>query len=206
MAQFHFDPTTYDELMAAEVPAYPRLQAAVRAAARDPGGTAATATAAGRAVRRFLDLGVGTGVTARQVLDEHPDAEVVGIDESEAMLAHARLALPEADLRTARLEDRLPDGPFDLVVSALAVHHLDGAGKADLFRRVAGVLAPGGRFVLGDVVVPEDPADVVTPIDGEYDTPSSTAEQLAWMAEAGFVPRVTWQERDLAVLAGDLLR
>jgi tRNA (cmo5U34)-methyltransferase len=37
---------------------------------------------------------------------------------------------------------------------------------------VAGVLAPGGRFVFGDVVVPEDPADVVTPIDGVYDTPT----------------------------------
>jgi tRNA (cmo5U34)-methyltransferase len=90
------------------------------------------------------------------------------------------------------------------VVSALAMHHLDGAGKADLFRRVAAVLAPGGRFVLGDVVVPEDPADVVTPIDGEYDKPSSTADQLRWLADAGFAARVTWQDRDLAVLAADL--
>jgi hypothetical protein len=35
--------------------------------------------------------------------------------------------------------------------------------KADLFARIAARLRPGGRFVLGDVVVPEDPADVVTP-------------------------------------------
>ena len=42
-----------------------------------------------------------------------------------------------ADLRVSRLEDALPEGNFDLVVSALAVHHLDGAGKADLFARVA---------------------------------------------------------------------
>ena len=55
------------------------------------------------------------------------------------------------------------DGQFDLVFSALAVHHLDTAGMEDLFRRVAGVLSPGGRFVLGDVVVPRDPSDVVTP-------------------------------------------
>jgi hypothetical protein len=38
--------------------------------------------------------------------------------------------------------------------SVLAAHHLGGPGKADLFRRVAAGLAPGGRFVLGDVVVP----------------------------------------------------
>jgi SAM-dependent methyltransferase len=67
-------------------------------------------------------------------------------------------------LRVNRLEDPLPEGTFDLVVAALAVHHLDGAGKADLFARVAARLRPGGRFVLGDVVVREDPADVVTPI------------------------------------------
>jgi tRNA (cmo5U34)-methyltransferase len=68
-----------------------------------------------------------------------------------------------------RLHDPLPEGSFDLVVSALAVHHLDGAGKADLFARVADRLRPGGRFVLGDVVVADDPADAVTPIDGVYD-------------------------------------
>jgi tRNA (cmo5U34)-methyltransferase len=37
----------------------------------------------------------------------------------------------------SRLEDALPVGNIDLVVSALAVHHLDGAGKADLFARIA---------------------------------------------------------------------
>ena len=60
-------------------------------------------------------------------------------------------------------------GNIDLVVSALAVHHLDGAGKADLFARIAARRRSGGRFVLGDVVVPDDPADVVTLIDGVYD-------------------------------------
>jgi tRNA (cmo5U34)-methyltransferase len=191
--QFHFDPETYLELIAAEVPGYERLQAEVAGAT------------AGRVVRWFLDLGAGTGITARGVLAAHPDAQVVGIDESEGMLAVARRALPEAaDLRVARLEDPLPDGPFDLVVSALAVHHLDSFGKADLSARVAGVLAPGGRFVLGDVVVPEDPRDVVTPIDGEYDTPSTAAEQLAWMTAAGFDTHLAWSDKDLAVLVADL--
>ena len=189
MAQFHFDPDTYLELMAEEVPAYGRLQEAVADAVRP--------------ARRVLELGTGTGETAKRVSARVPGAEWVGIDASEAMLAHARRALPEADLRVARLEDPLPPGPFGLVVCALAVHHLDGPGKADLFRRVAGVLEPGGRFVLGDVVVPDDPADVVTPVDGVYDVPSRVDEQLAWLAEAGLDARVAWSERDLAVLVGD---
>ncbi len=63
------------------------------------------------------------------------------------------------------LTDPLPTGPFDLVASALAIHHLEGPDRADLFARIAGVLRPGGRFALGDVVIPVDPADAVTPVD-----------------------------------------
>jgi SAM-dependent methyltransferase len=190
--QFHFHPEAYLELVRSEVPAYDRLQDVV-----------AQATS-GLDARSILDLGVGTGVTAQRVLAEHPSARLVGIDESSAMLDHAHRALPAADLRAARLEDPLPRGPFDLVVSALAVHHLDGRGKADLFRRVASVVVPGGRVVVGDVVVPEDPADAVTPIDGTYDKPSSAAEQLHWLCEAGFRAHIVWAEADLAVLVGDL--
>jgi SAM-dependent methyltransferase len=137
------------------------------------------------------------------VLNALPDAQLVGVDESTDMLAVARTVLPaSADLRVGRLQDPLPAGPFDVVVSALAVHHLDRAAKADLFRRVAAVLAPGGRFVLGDVIEPVDPCDVVTPIDGVFDQPSSVADQLAWLAEAGFDAEAVWVERDLAVLVG----
>lgn len=193
MSQFHFNPETYEVLIAAEVPSYGRLQDEIAAASIR------------RGVERILDLGTGTGVTARRVLGVHPQARLVGIDVSPTMLAAARRVLPaEAELRVARFEDPLPPGPFDLVVSALAVHHLDGAGKADLFRRVATALAPGGRFVLGDLIVPEDRRDAVTPIDGVYDQPSTLPEQLAWLRGAGLVAATSWLERDLAVLVGDL--
>ena len=192
MGQFHFDPDTYLDLMSEEVPAYERLQAEVAGATRGLGAL------------RILELGTGTGETARRVLAFHPGAHLVGIDASENMLARAREALPDADLRVARLEDPLPDGPFDLVFSALTVHHLDGPHKADLFRRVASALRPGGRFVLGDVVVPDDPHDVVTPIDGVYDLPSRADEQLRWLADAGFEARLVWVDRDLAVVAAEL--
>ena len=101
----------------------------------------------------------------------------------------------------ARIEDELPGGPFDLVASALAVHHLSGAGKADLFRRVRDALAPGGLFVLADVVVPADPADAATPLTPGYDHPSPLADQLRWLGEAGLQPRVVWEQGDLAVVA-----
>lgn len=185
MGQFHFHPDRYLELMRSEMPGYERLQDAA-------------AAATGRGAARLLELGTGTGETARRVLPRHPGALLVGIDASADMLA--AVDLPGADLRVARLEDPLPEGPFDLVFSVLAVHHLDGPGKADLFRRVAAVLAPGGRFVLGDVVVPEDPADATTPLSPGFDLPSSCEEQVAWLREAGLEAAEVWAEGDLAVL------
>jgi tRNA (cmo5U34)-methyltransferase len=191
VAQFHWDPDSYLALMAAEVPDYERLEDE-------------TAAATGTRARRILELGTGTGETARRVLARHPEATLVGVDASDAMLARARAELPPArvDLRLGRLEDPLPQGPFDLVVSVLAVHHLDGAGKARLFARVAAALAPAGRFVLGDLVIPDDPADAATPIDGHHDAPSTVAEQRAWMDAAGLAASVVWARRDLAVLVG----
>jgi tRNA (cmo5U34)-methyltransferase len=185
MGQFHFHPDDYLALMRSELPAYERLQ-----------DEAAAATGSG--ATRVLELGTGTGETSRRVLARHPRASLVGIDASADMLAAAPLA--GADLRQQRLEEPLPDGPFDLVFSALAVHHLDGAGKADLFARVAAVLEPGGRFVLADVVEPDDPADAITPLSPDYDLPSRVDEQLAWLRGAGLDAAVVWAERDLAVI------
>lgn len=191
MSRFRFDPNTYMELMDEEVPHYDALQDGVATQAASVEAT------------RILDLGTGTGETLGRVLTHHASAEAIGIDENDDMLAAAsdRLAGFRADLRVADLLDPLPDGPFDLVVSALAIHHLDGPGKAELFRRVAECLRPGGRFVLGDVVVPDG-----TPIDPhseEHDKPSSVADQLEWLTDAGFTAAVVWRHDDLALLVAD---
>ena len=135
------------------------------------------------------------------MLERHPQAQLTGVDSSEHMLAVADL--PGADLRLQDLREALPEGPFDLVFSALAVHHLESPEKADLIARVAAALAPGGRFVLADVVVPDDPADVVTPLDPGFDLPETVPDLLRWMGDAGLRARVSWQARDLAVLVAD---
>jgi tRNA (cmo5U34)-methyltransferase len=176
-----WNPETYLAEMLEEIQGYEQLQEAVAAAARGSS---------------ILELGTGTGETAVRVLARNPGARWTGIDASEPMLDRARARLPDADLRLARLEDPLPEGPFDLVISALAVHHLDAEGKRELFKRVAQVT---DFFVLGDVVVPEHPEDAVIDIDGVYDVPSSVAEQLLWLREAGFDADATSVRADLAV-------
>ena len=124
MSQFHFDPATYLDLMRAEVPAYGRLQEAVAAASE---GVAAVA----RARPRDRD-GRDPGRRARSPRG----AAAVGIDKNEAMLDAARTRLhgSAVELRVAELTDPLPGGPFDLVVSALAIHHLEGPDKAGAVR------------------------------------------------------------------------
>ncbi len=192
-AQFHFHPESYEAEIRADIPAYEELQRALVAAS-------------GTGARRVLELGTGTGATTERLLAQHPEAEVVGVDESPEMLEAARARLPgdRVELRVGRLQDELPDGPFDLVASALAVHHLDAAEKVELFRRLAGVLAPGGRFALADVVVPEDPAEARTPFTPGFDKPSRVSEQLRWLKEAGFRPEVRWEDGDLAVIAAEV--
>ena len=52
--------------------------------------------------------------------------------------------------------------------------------------RIRAAMAPGGRFVLADVVVPLDPADAVTSLTPAYDHPDALADQHR-MAEASRV-------------------
>jgi tRNA (cmo5U34)-methyltransferase len=190
MRDYHFTPESYLAMMREAVPGYDRLEDE-------------TLAATGVGAKSVLELGTGTGETARRVLDRHPDARLIGIDASPGMVNVARDSLPSdrVKLLVGRLEDPLPQGSFDLVVSALAVHHLEGTRKADLFQRIASRLDPAGRFVLADVVEPVNPSYVVTAIDPEVDHPSTLDEQLAWLEAAGLFPEVTWTHRDLVVIA-----
>lgn len=161
-AQFHSDPSGYLDAIRADVPRYDELQdAAVAAVPFAPA--------------RVLELGIGTGETTRRLLAAHPEAEITGLDSSPEMVFRAReLGI---EVRLARMEDPLPDGPWDLVVAVLSVHLLSGEAKRDLFRRVR---EQSGSLVLGDVV----------------EAPES-AEQLAEWAGG----EVVWSEDDLAVVA-----
>ena len=173
-AQFHRNPETYLEEIRAEVPRFDELQRATVDAIPFPPD-------------RVLELGMGTGETTRVLLEAYPDAWVIGLDSSPEMVFHLRQEYD--DVQLARMEDPLPDGPWDLVISVLSVHHLRDDAKRTLFRRVR---EQAGALVIGDVVKAEKQ---VTPIEPGFDFPD-TADQLAEWCDG----EVTWRADDLAVV------
>ena len=88
------------------------------------------------------DLGAGAGNVTRLIKDRWPGARVIGIDESEAMLAKARTAAPDIAWQRADLATWSPPAPADLIYSNAALHWLDGHER--LFPALFGFLAPGG--------------------------------------------------------------
>ena len=60
---------------------------------------------------------------------------------------------------------------------------------------------PVGNVELhADVIVPEDPADAVTPLTADFDLPNRLDDMLSWLDDAGFDAEPTWVRRDLAVV------
>jgi tRNA (cmo5U34)-methyltransferase len=173
-AQFHWNPETYLEQIRAEVPRFDELQEAAVAAIPF-------------APDRVLELGMGTGETTRHLLKAYPDAWVVGLD-SDANMVY-RLREEYDDVQLARMEDPLPDGPWDLVISVLSVHLIADEAKRTLFRRVR---QQSKALVIGDVVKAEPQVTRVDPSVERLDT----AEELAdWCGG-----EVTWRADDLAVV------
>lgn len=172
--QFHTEPGTYLDRIRAALPRYDELQDAAVEAIQTPPG-------------RVLELGIGTGETTRRLLERFPEARVTGLDASTEMVFRAREM--DIEVRLARMEDPLPDGPWDLVIAVLAVHHLDSEQKMDLFRRVR---EHSSALVLGDQVKAETQS--LEPEEGVdfLDPPEELAE---WSGG-----EVVWQGGDLAVI------
>src|SRR5215207_3008411 len=88
-----------------------------------------------------------TGETTRHLLEAHSDAWVIGLDSDPNMVY--RLREEYDDVQLARMEDPLPDGPWDLVIAVLSVHYLPDAAKENLFRRAR---EHSKAIVIGDIV------------------------------------------------------
>ncbi len=99
------------------------------------------------APRRVCDLGCGTGALTRLMAERWPQAEVLGIDASVAMLDQAALDAP-ANVRWLKqdLAAWLPHAAPDLIYSNAALHWLPD--HATLLPRLLAQLAAGGVLAL----------------------------------------------------------
>jgi tRNA (cmo5U34)-methyltransferase len=174
MGRFDWKPDTYSELIRSEVPRYDELQEQAIAAIPFP-------------PERVLELGMGTGETTRRLLEAYPESWVIGLDSSADMVFRARENYD--DVQLARMEDPLPEGPWDLVIGVLSIHHLRAEQKRNLFRQVR---EQARSFVIGDVVK----ADVeIAPVDPGHDFPETASDLAEWCGG-----EVTWEADDLAVV------
>ncbi len=178
---------------------------------------------------RVLDLGAGTGLLSAMVAGRFPEARVTLVDLSEGMLEVARRRF---SAEPGRFEFRVLDyagdedwGEHDIAVSALSIHHLEDAGKKEVFRRAYESLAPGGVFVNADQVLGATPGmearyhrywlrrareagvgelDLAAALERmKQDKSATLASQLRWLAEAGFeAVDCVYRDHQFAVYGG----
>ncbi len=139
-----------------------------------------------------LDLATGGGHTAR-VFAPHV-AQVVACDMTRRMLENARRLALEEDMEDMEFVQgevsALPfrDAYFDLVTVRAATHHFPDIREA--LREINRVLRPGGRLIVNDSVVPEDP---------EVDRFINAAEVLRDPTHVKSYSRSEWEEHLQAV-------
>ncbi len=167
---------------------------------------------------RVLDVGGGYGALSYEVLDYRPEATVVLHDYSAAMIAKAaeRLASFEARVSYRNSDMAYPGwaqdlgGPFDAVVSALAIHNLgDTATIQRVYRDVFMSLRPGGCFFDADLSFASGPAEGDlyrrdpdrNSSWGVYVGSPGLEEHLLWLREAGFCEvACVWKDCEDTVL------
>lgn len=192
-------------------------------------------------VRRVLDLGSGDGMATSALVDRYPVEHAVLVDFSEPMLQEARRNFDGSDLAVDFVWGDLlgsqwrasveTGGPFDLVISRFAIHHLPDGRKKSLYREILDLLRPGGLFIHIEHVRSLSPvyerafyrsvADgiyraesgnrSVEEIEAVYMHPDERAvnilapvdDQLSWLREAGFIDvDCLFKAFELAVFAG----
>lgn len=178
---------------------------------------------------RVLDLGAGTGLLGVVVAGKFPKARITLVDFSAEMLRVARRRFAG---HPGRFEFRvmdyarepLPGGPesYDLVVSALSIHHLTHDDKRETFEKIHASLASGGWFVNADQVEAETPetgpehheahhapeAELSAGTQASALPPMKAVEkatlqaQMTWLREAGFEEVECYYENDRFAVYG----
>ncbi len=165
-----------------------------------------------------LDLGAGTGLFSSLVAQLYPYAEFTLYDLSDKMLEQAKKRFSDIRVNVEYvIKDYsidLIERKFDLIISALSIHHLTDAEKETLFSRVFSSLNSNGLFINADQVRGETPYEeeiykstwlkqiqekgiAQQTLDAAFermkeDKMSTLSDQLSWLKKAGFSEVNCW--------------
>jgi tRNA (cmo5U34)-methyltransferase len=124
-------------------------------------GSAVAAAVTANSAPRVLDIGAGTGILSAMIRARYSGCELVMVDIANQMLDIARDKFRGMERVSYLVGDyseiNLGSG-YDLVVSALSIHHLDDRDKKQLFTRIFSLLSEGGVFVNADQCLGATPA------------------------------------------------
>jgi len=104
---------------------------------------------------RVLDLGAGTGLLSQFLHERFSKAQFTLIDFTAEMLAQAKRRFSAGGnfrYQVANYADEPWQGPYELIVSSLSIHHLDDPKKKRLYEKVRDNLVPGGAFLNAEFV------------------------------------------------------
>ena len=178
---------------------------------------------------RILDLGAGTGLLSALVAERLPHAHLVLTDLAEEMLARARDRfagrMAPVEFRVMNHLDLAEEGAYDVVMSALSIHHLEDDGKPAVYAAMARAAKPGGVVINADQVAGDTPAmeerywnhwheaiqragvsaqDIAAAIERQtLDRRTPLAPQLDWLRQAGLAEvECRYKNVSFAVMAG----
>ncbi|MCX6046941.1 MAG: class I SAM-dependent methyltransferase [Chloroflexi bacterium] len=181
---------------------------------------------------KILDLGAGTGLLAALMAEAFPNAQITLLDISSEMLGKAQERFARQAEQAPRIHYHTLDyihaeipGRYDVIVSALSLHHSPPADLRAVFQKIYAALTDGGLFINADQVLGPTPA-----LEAQYqqawlrqirqlgcteheialalgrmqaDRTSTLDDQLTWLKAAGFEQVDCWYKHyRFAVYAG----
>lgn len=162
---------------------------------------------------KVLDLGAGTGLFSKHILEKYPNAHFMLYDMADKMLGLARDRFKNNQDQFEYVIDDYRDLPddkhYNLVVSSLSIHHLPHQDKISLFQQIMRILDENGLFINIDQIcaetdylqklywnhwinqirganAPEDQIQESIKRRQDYDIDATMSEQLDWLKQAGF--------------------
>jgi tRNA (cmo5U34)-methyltransferase len=178
----------------------------------------------------IIDLGCGTGTVAKKISDKFPESRIYCIDLASNMIDIARNKLSghrDVEFIKGDFSTFSFDRKFDVVVSSLALHHLENDQcKKEFYKKIYNVLTDSGLFINADIVLASAEYNQIMnmirwidymnrsvtcdeifsnwiPKYKAEDRPAKLTDQLKWLEETGFKSvDVYWKYYNFSVYGG----